>query len=143
MDMFTLVCRIYVLVTGIHTSENPTVLFEMKASPITRFSLSLCTGPGDYVMHTQTLTFNAMQSEFSVPIMIVNDDILEQTEFFVVQAQLVSTDTIGVFIDPEQSQVTIEDDERKLNSLTKEHTTGPTVIPFHVNLINVQYRCQK
>lgn len=43
--------------------------------------------------------------------MIVTDNILEDTERFYVQAELVSTDAPGVGINPEMTSVTILDND--------------------------------
>lgn len=63
--------------------------------------------------HSQVLTFSPTQTEFSVTIMIVDDRILEPRESFIVQAELISTDASGVTINPDQSVITINDDDRK------------------------------
>ncbi len=46
-------------------------------------------------------------------MIIISDGVLEPTESFNVRAELLSMDASGVSINPEQSTVTITDDDRK------------------------------
>jgi hypothetical protein len=70
----------------------------------------------------QNYTFSPTNTEFSLTIGIADDDILEETEQFFVRAELLSADATGVTIDPEQSVVTIEDEDSKYHIQNK--TTG-------------------
>ena len=59
-------------------------------------------------MHSELFTFSPTLSEFTATIMIVDDSALESDESFTV---LISPDAPGVFIAPEQSTVTILDND--------------------------------
>ena len=69
----------------------------------------------DYVQQNQTVTFSQSADRFFISVDIVNDAILENTELFLVQAELVSNDAPGVTIDPSETSVTIEDNDGKHN----------------------------
>lgn len=60
-------------------------------------------------MRSQEVTFTPTQREFNISVPIVDDNIVEATENFIVRADLVSTDALGVMINPQQSTVTILD----------------------------------
>ena len=70
---------------------------------------------GDYGQFDQTVTFSQTSERFFIPVNIVDDAILENTESFLVQAELVSNDAPGVTIDPSETTVTIEDNDGKHN----------------------------
>ena len=59
-------------------------------------------------------TFSPSQDRFTLTIAINDDDILEQTERFFARAELVSSDTTGVMIMPDQSEITTLDEDSKL-----------------------------
>ena len=60
-------------------------------------------------MHSELFTFSPTRSDFTATIMIVDDSVLESNENFTVRAELISPDAPGVTIAPEQSTVTILD----------------------------------
>ncbi len=69
---------------------------------------------GDYIASSQVFTFTPSETRFTAVIDIVNDEILESSESFSVRAELVSTDNNLISVDPDESIVTIEDDDSKL-----------------------------
>ena len=71
------------------------------------------SAPGDYAETIQTFTFSPTESQFSITIPINDDDILERTEQFYARAELVSSDAPGVIIMPDESVVTILDEDSK------------------------------
>ena len=62
----------------------------------------------------EEFTFSPSQDRFILTIAINNDDTLEQTERFFARAELVSSDATGVMIIPDQSEITILDEDSKL-----------------------------
>ena len=62
----------------------------------------------------EEFTFSPSQDRFTLTIAINDDDILEQTEWFFARAELVSSDATGVMIMPDQSEITILDEDSKL-----------------------------
>jgi hypothetical protein len=71
------------------------------------------------------LTFSPTQAAFNLTVMIVSDDILENTETFTVQAELVSADAASsVMIAPPQSEVTILDDDGEFVCRTSGQQTS-------------------
>jgi hypothetical protein len=71
------------------------------------------------------LTFSPTQAAFNLTVMIVNNDILENTETFTVQAELVSMDAASsVMIAPQQSEVTILDDDGEYVCRTSDQQTS-------------------
>ena len=71
------------------------------------------SAPSDYVANSELLTFSPMNMRFSLVVGIVNDDIVEPEESFTARAEVVSTDAARLTIRPEQSIVTIMDDDGK------------------------------
>jgi hypothetical protein len=67
----------------------------------------------DYILLYAEYVFSQSDTRFSLTIAIADDDILEETKQFIVRAELLSADANGVTIDPEQSVVTIEDEDSK------------------------------
>ena len=68
--------------------------------------------PGDYTQTMAIFTFSPSATEFILTVPIINDDLLEAIKLFSVRAELLTTDATGVMIDPEQSDVTIIDEDR-------------------------------
>ena len=56
-------------------------------------------------------TFSPSATQFILTVPITDDDVLEANELFSVRAELLTTDATGVTIDPEQSDVTIIDED--------------------------------
>ena len=71
------------------------------------------SAPGDYTGNMEEFTFSPSQDRFTLTIAINDDDILEQTERFFARAELVSSDATGVMIMPDQSEITILDEDSK------------------------------
>ena len=68
--------------------------------------------PGDYNQTMTIFTFSPSATEFILTVPIINDDLLlEANILFSVRAELLTTDATGVMIDPEQSDVTIIDED--------------------------------
>ena len=67
--------------------------------------------PGDYNQTTEVFTFSPSATQFILTVPITDDDVLEANELFSVRAELLTTDATGVTIDPEQSDVTIIDED--------------------------------
>jgi hypothetical protein len=67
--------------------------------------------PGDFIQNTQVFTFSPSATQFSLVVMITNDTILEATEMFSVRAELITADADGLMIAPEQSDVTVTDED--------------------------------
>ena len=65
----------------------------------------------------EEFTFSPSQDRFTLTIAINDDDILEQTERFFARAELVSSDATGVTIMPDQSEITILDEDSKLQDI--------------------------
>ena len=71
------------------------------------------SAPGDYAESMEIFTFSPTESRFAITILINNDDILERTEQFFARAQLVSSDAPGGIIMPDESVITILDEDGK------------------------------
>ena len=71
------------------------------------------SAPGDYTETIQTFTFSPTESQFAITIPIIDDGILERTERFFARAELVSSDAPGVIILPDESVITILDEDSK------------------------------
>ena len=69
--------------------------------------------PGDYTETRETFTFSPTESQFAINIPINDDDILERTEQFFARAELVSSDATGVIIMPDESVISILDEDSK------------------------------
>ena len=68
--------------------------------------------PGDYNQTMAIFTFSPSATQFILTVLITDDDVLEANELFSVRAELLTTNTTGVTIDPEQSDiVTIIDED--------------------------------
>ena len=73
----------------------------------------LFSDPGDYTESRETFTFSPTESQFAITIPINDDDILERTEQFFARAERVSSDATGVIIMPDESVITILDEDSK------------------------------
>ena len=65
--------------------------------------------------NSELLTFNPMNTRFSLVVAIADDDVVEPEESVTARAEVVSTDTACLTISPEQSIVTILDNDSKQN----------------------------
>ena len=70
------------------------------------------TASGDFNNSMGTFTFSQAATQFSLVVGIVDDEILEATEGFFVLAEI-NSDAPKVSLEPEQTNVTITDDDGK------------------------------
>ena len=70
------------------------------------------TASGDFHDSMRTFTFSQAATQFSLAVDIVNDEVLEATERFLVLAEI-NSDAPKVSINPKQTNVTITDDDSK------------------------------
>ena len=70
------------------------------------------TASGDFNDSMRTFTFSQAATKFSLVVDIVDDEILEVTEKFLVLAEI-NSDVPKVSLNPEQTNVTITDDDGK------------------------------
>ena len=71
------------------------------------------SAPSDYAESTQVFTFSEVALSFQLILLIADDSILEQSESFFVHAEFVAVDEPGVMLDPDQTDVTIDDNDSK------------------------------
>ena len=76
----------------------PRCLFTTSLPPI---------ATNDYSSNSEVLIFTPTMYRLNLSVAIVDDDVVELEEKFIVRAELVSTDAYGVSISPEQSIVII------------------------------------
>ena len=85
---------------------------DLNQIPFTRSLANL-----DYDAISGHLNFSANISEVHFMVVITNDTLMEMDEYFSVHLTLISRDAMGVAIDPNETVVTIMDDDGKIPSL--------------------------
>ncbi|QDT97284.1 Calx-beta domain-containing protein [Gimesia aquarii] len=70
------------------------------------------TGPEDYLSQTGTLTFNPGEQTQTITIPIVNNDLVELSEFLFVNLSNLQTNGTDVILTDDQGEVTIFDDDQ-------------------------------
>ena len=74
-------------------------------------SIYVHADPDDYFFTEQVLVFTSTDTVFNVMITLIDDNIYESPEDFVVELEMVDVETNGTLIDPARATVTITDDD--------------------------------
>ena len=91
--------------------------------------------PSDYTSVSTELTFNAGNTNQTVMIPIVGDNVVENTEFF--SLSLMAGDS-AVNLNPQTTTVTIQDDDSKFGKRREELSTDATKLRCPLNTCTYQ-----
>ena len=93
------------------------------------FRLFLCKAPADYTSTTMNLTFNMNSLLQIVPVMVMNDGLLEYEEVFYGNLTLPAGTTSNIRLIPSMADVTITDNDAAVIGFSRNYTVteGGTV----------------
>ena len=86
------------------------------------FCFILCKAPADYTSTTMTLTFNMDSLSHIIPVMVMNDDLLEYEEVFFGNLTVPEGTTSSFRLIPSMAAVTITDNNAAVIGFSGNYT---------------------